>query len=88
MSKSKSTAYIVLRFDAQFVMLSPFASISRRLGGGEAETMIARSAIVSVAKDGAVLNVTTVDGRAYEIMFGVRKQQINLTRAAFGLPLR
>jgi hypothetical protein len=85
---SKKTSYIVLRFDENFVVLSPFGSISRRLGANEAETMIARSAITTITKRGGALHINTTGGQEYEILFGLKRAQADLTRAAFGLPSR
>lgn len=85
---AKTTSYIVLRFDENFVILSPYGSISRRLAPGEAETMIARTSIISVAKHGATLHVGTSGGQEYEVLFGLKRAQADLTRAAFGLPPR
>jgi hypothetical protein len=86
---SKKNSYVVVRFDEHSVTLGQFGSISRRLiGDGEGETVLSRSTIASVAKRGGALNVTTTDGRAYEVLFGVRREQAALTRAAFGMPPR
>jgi hypothetical protein len=78
-------SYVVVRHDEQFITLSPFGSISRRLADGAGETTIARSAITAIARKMAVLIVSTLDGNSYEVMLGARREQKELVKAAFRL---
>lgn len=84
---AKTVTYIVLRHDERYIILSPWGSLSRRLGANEAETMITKASVTSVSKDGATLHIGTT-GSDYEVFMGNRKAQTALTREAFGMPPR
>lgn len=72
--------YHVTAFDDQKITLK---MPGFHLGGGL--LVVPRSQIATVSSKISVLVVATADGRRFEVLRGVRAEQRELTRQAFGM---